>query len=254
MLTNNIKEIDFTFCTKSFISLINEYPESYGCNVFVDIVSGSKRKNLPELLIESKYYGIHFDVTKDYLKMCMLYLIECNLVSKKEGKYSVLTLTSNGKKWLLCNNQSLIVQIVLPQELSVELEKTDILNLELQPKKEKKIPVSKIPKIPTHIQSYELFQTEKKTIDEIANIRNLTNKTIETHLADCLKSGLNLDIDRLGYTKEKHELVLEVIASLNGDISKLKPIKEKCEQLKIDNKTLLDITYFDIKCVIALIK
>ena len=42
--------------------------------------------------------------------------------------------------------------------------------------------------------------------------------------------------------------------SLNGNISKLKLIKEKCEQLKIDNKTLLDITYFDIKCVIALMK
>ncbi len=249
MLTNNIKEINFTFCTKSFISLINEYPESYGCNVFVDIVSGSKRKKLPKLLIESKYYGIHFDVTKDYLKMCMLYLIECNLVSKKEGKYSVLTLTSNGKKWLLHNNPSLIVQIILHQELSLELEKTDILSLE--PKNEKKIHVTKIP---THIQSYELFQTEKKTIDEIANIRNLTKMTIESHLAVCLKSGLNLDIDRSGYTKEKHELILEVISSLNGDISKLKPIKAKCEQLKIDNKTLLEITYFDIKCVIALMK
>lgn len=245
MLTNNVKEIDFTFYTKTFISLINEYPESYGCNVFIDIVSGSKRKNLPETLTKSKYYDIHSDVPKDYLKTCMSYLIECNLVNKKEGKYSVLTLTSNGKKWLSHNNPSLIIQIILPQELSVELEKSDILSLELQSKKEKKISVIKIP---THIQSYELFQTEKKTITEIANIRNLTNKTIENHLADCLKSGLNLDIDRLGYTKEKHELVLEVIASLNGDINKLKPIKEKCEKLNTN------ITYFDIKCVIALLK
>jgi hypothetical protein len=160
MLTNNIKEINFTFCTKSFISLINEYPESYGCygcNVFVDIVSGSKRKNLPELLIKSKYYGIHFDVTKNYLKMCMLYLIECNLVSKKEGKRSVLMLTSNGKKWLLHDNPTLIVQIVLPQKLCCDLEKSE--NLE-----NKKLPVIKTSKIPTHIQSYELFQTEKKLL------------------------------------------------------------------------------------------
>lgn len=246
MLTNNIKEIDFTFYTKTFISLINEYPESYGCNVFIDIVSGSKRKNLPEILTKSKYYDIHSDVPKDYLKTCMSYLIECNLVNKKEGKYSVLTLTSNGKKWLLHNNPSLIVQIILPQELSVGLEKSDILSLES--KKEKKMAATKISKIPTHIQTYELFQTEKKTITEIANIRNLTDKTIENHLAECLKSGLNLDIDRLGYTKEKHELILEVIASLNGDISKLKPIKEICEKLNIN------ITYFDIKCVIALMK
>jgi hypothetical protein len=58
----------------------------------------------------------------------------------------------------------------------------------------------------------------------------------------------------LGYTKEKHELILEVVATLDGDISKLKRIKERCEKLKIDNKTSLDITYFDIKCVIALMK
>jgi len=243
MLTTKVKEIDFTFCTKSFISLIDEYPESYGCNVFVDIVSGSKRKNLSELLIKSKYYGIHSDVSKNYLKMCMLYLIECNLVSKKESKYSVLTLTSNGKKWLLHNNPSLIVQILLPQELSGELEKTD-----------EKILVAKVKKVPTHIQSYELFQTEKKSIDEIANIRGLTNKTIESHLVDCLKSNLSLDIDRLGFSKEKAELVLGVISTLNGDISKLKLIKEKCEQLYIDNITLLDVTYFDIKCVIAIMK
>jgi hypothetical protein len=247
MLTNNVKEIDFTFCTKSFISLINENPESYGCNVFVDIVSGSKRKNLPDLLIKSKYYGIHSDITKDYLKMCMLYLLECNLVSKKEGKYSVLTLTSNGKKWLLHDNPTLIVKIVLPQELCCDLEKSEILE-------NKKLSVVKTSKIPTHIQSYELFQTEKKTINEIANIRGFTNSTIENHLADCLKSGLHLDFDRLGYTKEKHELILEVITNLNSNISKLKTIKDQCEKLKIDNKTSLDITYFDIKCVIALMK
>ena len=250
MLTNNVKGIDFTFCTQSFISLINEYPESYGCNVFVDIVSGSKRKNLPQLLIDSKYYGIHFDISKDYLKMCMLYLLECNLVSKKEGKYSVLTLTSNGKKWLMHNNPSLIIQILLPQELCGEIEKSDILSLEL-----KKISVTKVP---THIQSYELFQTEKKTIDEIASIRGFTNSTIENHLAECLKSKLPLDIHRLGFTKEKSELILGIIATLNGDISKLKPIKDECEKLIIsnidNNKKLLDITYFDIKCVIALLK
>jgi len=118
----------------------------------------------------------------------------------------------------------------------------------------RKILVTKVKKIPTHIQSYELFQTEKKNIDEIANIRGLTNMTIESHLVDCLKSNLPLDIDRWGFTKEKAELVLGVISTLNGDISKLKLIKEKCEQLYIDNITLLDITYFDIKVVIALMK
>lgn len=155
MLTNNIKEIDFTFCTKSFLSLINEYSESYGCNIFVDIVSGSNRKNLPTSLMKSKYYNIHYDVTKDYLKMCMLYLIECNLISKKEDKYSILSLTSNGKKWLLHSNPTLVVKIVLPEELSVELDKSDVLDL--TPKKEKKISVAKVPKILTHIQSYELI-------------------------------------------------------------------------------------------------
>jgi hypothetical protein len=240
MLTNNVKEIDFTFYAKTFICLIDEYPESYGCNVFIDIVSGSKRKNLPEILVKSKYYSIHSDVSKDHLKTCMSYLIDSNLI-KKTGDYSVLILTSNGKKWLLHDNPTLIVKIFLPQELCGELEDINIVNLETQAKKEKKGP--------SYIQTYELFHNQNKTVHEIANIRSLTNKTIEDHLIDCLKSGLNLDFNRLGLTKEKQESILKIIKSLNSDVIKLKPIKDACEKLN-----LLDITYFDIKCTIIFMK
>jgi len=237
MLTNNVKEIDFTFYAKTFICLINEYPESYGCNVFIDIISGSKRKNLPEILVKSKYYSIHSDVSKNHLKTCLSYLINSNLI-KKTGDYSVLILTSNGKKWLLHDNPTLVVKIFLPQELCGELEETNIVNLQTQPKRE-----------PSYIQTYELFHNQNKTIHEIANIRGLTNKTIEDHLVDCLKSGLDLDVNRIGFTKEKQESILKVIKSLNSDVNKLKPIKDACENLK-----LLDITYFDIKCTIIFMK
>lgn len=260
MLTHIAKEIDFTFCAKSFISLINEYSESYGSNVFVDIVSGSKRKNLPEILTESKYFGIHSDVTKDYLKMCILYLLECNLVSKASGKYSVLSLTSNGLLWLQHDNPTLNVHIMLSEELCGDLieSKNEVKeSKDIKPKKVRKVNMDKPNKIPTHIQSYELFHTQNKSLEEVMSVRDLSQITIENHLIECLKAGLPLDLNRLGFNKEKHEFVNNVILGepIKGDVSKLKPIKEECDRLVIaDEKLLFEITYFDIKCAIALMK
>jgi len=246
MSVQNIKEINFTPYAKTFITLIDEYTESYGCNIFVDIVSGSKRKKLPEKLVNSKYYGMHSDVSRTDLKACMSYLLESNLVSKKNGIYSELKLTANGKKWLSHENPQLCLIISLSTELC---EKIEISN---QPKTKSK---SKN-KTPSYIETYELFQNQNKSIDEIANIRDLTNTTVENHLVICLKSGLSLDLNHLGVTIEKKNLILGVISDLNTN--KLTKIKEECEKLKVlninSNNKYLDITYFDIKCVIALMK
>ena len=97
------------------------------------------------------------------------------------------------------------------------------------------------------MHTYNLFQIENKTIDDIINIRHLTLITIENHLAKCVQDGLPLNMDKLGHSEKYHEMIIKIINSppINNDISKLRPIKNKCPS---------EVTYSMIKCSIALIQ
>ena len=47
----------------------------------------------------------------------------------------------------------------------------------------------------TKITSYNLFVNDKKSIDEIAEIRGLTRRTIEEHLLKCYENGMEISLD-----------------------------------------------------------
>ena len=235
---NNVaQKLDISECATTMLSMINEHNTLYGKAMIIDVLSGSKRKDLK--LTDTKYYGMYQDKKKSYLKLCLQYLIDCNLIVKSKGKFPVLSLTVNGEKWLKSENPYLIINILLPADLAENIL-FDVVNNNKKAKKNDKKP--------SYLYTYELYE-QNKTLEEIAEIRNLTKMTIDGHLAECLRSGLKVDIEKMGYTKEKHDKIVEVIKSepINGNTKKLKPIKEECA--KVDE----DITFFDIKCVLALI-
>lgn len=47
----------------------------------------------------------------------------------------------------------------------------------------------------TKITSYNLFVNDKKSIDEIVEIRGLTRRTIEEHLLKCYENGMEINLD-----------------------------------------------------------
>ncbi|MDQ2086600.1 DNA helicase RecQ [Herbivorax sp. ANBcel31] len=70
--------------------------------------------------------------------------------------------------------------------------------------------------------TYELHK-KGHSIDEISQIRNLTPRTIENHLLDCVKMGF--DVDSQNFVQLK--FIPEVIEAIkNYGIQKLKPLKE----------------------------
>jgi uncharacterized protein YpbB len=157
-------------------------------------------------------------------------------------------LTENGQKWLTLSNPSFVISVSLPTELFVSIKS------ETKTKKEKKTNGNKIP---SYLQSYKLFQIEGNTVEQIATTRNLAISTVETHLIDCVKHGLDLDVSRLGFNDYKLKFITNVINSIFWEYySKIKPIKEECDRLTDidcdDEKLPLVITYFDIKYTIAL--
>lgn len=81
--------------------------------------------------------------------------------------------------------------------------------------------------IPSYMQTYDLFEIEDLTIDEISKIRSLNISTIEHHLAKCIKDGLITDFQRLNFTKYQHNIITTAINLLPNN-PRLKTIKDIC--------------------------
>ncbi|MBE6024500.1 MAG: DNA helicase RecQ [Cellulosilyticum sp.] len=75
----------------------------------------------------------------------------------------------------------------------------------------------------SHKLTYELYRAGR-TIDEIADERNLTKMTVENHLVKCAEEGLEIDYDT--FIPAKYEAdIMAVIEECGATL--LKPIKEK---------------------------
>ena len=106
------------------------------------------------------------------------------------------------------------------------------------PKQEKKIAgTEKKDKIDTKAESFRLYK-EGKRIEEIAKARNLTQQTIEGHLAHYVSTG-DINISEL-VSREKILLIEPIAKTLSG--KSLTPIKEKLGR---------EISFGEIKLVIA---
>lgn len=86
----------------------------------------------------------------------------------------------------------------------------------------------------THITTYNLYNSGK-SIDEIANIRELTKTTIENHLLKCYENDLDIDLTRCVNTQYENDII-SAIDKLGCE--KLKPLKEILPN---------EVSYFDIK-------
>lgn len=93
-------------------------------------------------------------------------------------------------------------------------------------------------KVPSHIISYQKLM-EGKTLGEIAEERNLSLSSIQSHIIRSGEEGLPVDWDSL-VKKEYEAIVLEKIREIGGD--KLKPLKDALPE---------EFDYFTIKAVLT---
>lgn len=91
------------------------------------------------------------------------------------------------------------------------------------------------PKPDTKLVSYELFTKDGKTIKEIAEIRELTVRTIEGHLLDCFENGMDIDLESVANSKFENE-IYSAISKCSS--AKLREIKDMLPD---------EVSYFDIK-------
>ena len=86
----------------------------------------------------------------------------------------------------------------------------------------------------THITTYNLYNSGK-SIDEIANIRELTKTTIENHLLKCYENDLDIDLTKCINTQYENDII-SAITKLGSE--KLRPLIDILPE---------EVSYFDIK-------
>ena len=110
---------------------------------------------------------------------------------------------------------------------------SDIASKKVKVPKEKKED-----KEPTKITTYNLY-VSGKSIQEIVNLRGLTRPTIEKHLIDCYKDGLEIDLEKDIHTQYEKE-ICNMIHFMKGAL--LRDIKAALP---------FEVTYFDINYYMA---
>ena len=100
--------------------------------------------------------------------------------------------------------------------------------------KNKKHPV--LEKESTRQISYNLYM-QGKSVEEFANIRQLTKQTIQGHLLDCYKDGMEIDLEKEIHTEYK-DVIFDAIREFGTE--KLKPLKEAVPE----EVSYLDIRYY----------
>ena len=110
---------------------------------------------------------------------------------------------------------------------------SDIASKKVKVPKEKKED-----KEPTKITTYNLY-VSGKSIQEIVNLRGLKRPTIEKHLIDCYKDGLEIDLEKDIHTQYEKE-ICNMIHFMKGAL--LRDIKAALP---------FEVTYFDINYYMA---
>lgn len=189
----------------------------------------SIRKNLAEELNVPPFI-IFSDST--LIEMCLLYPTSLNELYQISGvgKYKA----DNYGKYFLHEIQKYVEE----HHIEKTAEKVTEIATKISNKKIKIPKESKPDKEPTKITTYNLYMSGK-TIKEIVNLRGLTQPTIEKHLIDCYKDGMEIDLEKDIHTQYEKE-ICNMIHFMKGAL--LRDIKAALPY---------EVTYFDINYYIA---
>jgi hypothetical protein len=171
------------------------------------------RKNLP----------IYFVASSKTLEEMTSYLPQTLEELERIGGFGKSKVETYGNEFL-----SIIKEYCLENNLSSNIS-------EKSPKRKRK--ETRGPKIDTKAETFKLYKNGK-TVSEISKERNLTNQTIEGHLAYYVQKG-QINIDDL-VSREKIVLIEPIVKRFSG--GSITPIKEKLGS---------DISFGEIRLVLA---
>ncbi len=236
---------DFAKEAKLLLQIVNETGNIYGKMIIINILRGSLSKKIPGKFKKLKAYGMGTFHTENWWRIFMAMLINNGYVKENaisRGNAFSLAVTKKALLWLDAKSKNEkeeklmlsvpdemlkllpIKQQLLPDDIG-EVDEDTIDELLEFSKSQDREPDNNKKKGPLDI-TYDMFQKENKSINEIAKELNLKKITVEEHISKLHKKGCDIDTDRLNFTDEIYETVADKIKELNYP-SKLKSIKDE---------------------------
>jgi ATP-dependent DNA helicase RecQ len=193
----------------------------FGKNLLAATLRGSAAKNVMRAhLNELSTYGLLKEMRQDDILFFIDALVTARCLRVSPGEYPTVSVTELGDRVM---REQEHVDLVLPNDT---------------PKGRQVSASEEVEPPQTALQTYALHR-QGLSVAEIARQRNLVTNTIESHLVDCVRAGLAVDVSKLVSTTDRAQIE---DALAKHDTEKLKPIHDSLPE---------SITYNMIRFVIA---
>ena len=150
----------------------------FGKSMLAATLRGSAAKNVFQAkLNELSTYGILNDMRHDDLMLYIESLLIGKCLLSSKGTYPTISITELGERVM---REQEVVKLSLPVVVMDTTRPRSTVRSDT----------------PTRLETYNLFK-EGLSLPEIAERRALQVRTIEDHLADCIRVGLEIDLDGL---------------------------------------------------------
>lgn len=232
---NDILFKDKQISIRRKIEKVKEKPISVSYDIELFNILSGIRKNLA-IQLNVPPFVVFADFS--LIQMCIIYPTTIDELYKVSGvgKYKA----ENYGKYFLLEIQKYISEnnIVKPSAEAIENTMFPKIKAVKKVKLVAKEPSDTPEKENTKITTYNLY-VSGKSIKEIANLRGLTQTTIEKHLIDCYKEGLGINLEKDIHTQYEKE-ICNIIHFMSG--ARLRDIKANLPS---------EVTYLDINYYIA---
>jgi ATP-dependent DNA helicase RecQ len=226
------------------LEVVKKFDEKFWTQTIVKFLWWSEDKKLLEWKMDRyNEFWVLWDLKPEVIQAVIEALISLDYLHKTTWQYPLLWLTETGKvaivkEFLLKNDNKELqsfIKMMLWSKVTRKTKKAEIKE--------------KVSKDNTFDMTLNLIK-DGKTLKEIANLRWFTTQTIEDHIVKLYEASKISLVDILKFANFKDVRIIgQVIKTdFNWRIDKLKPIKDKLNELWYPN-----IKYLDIKFAIAMI-
>jgi superfamily II DNA helicase RecQ len=236
-LSNRVLTEGETVRVRKMLACATRMKGRFGKNLLASTLRGSAAKNVRQAhLNELSTYGLLKDMRQDDILLYIEALCVARCLRVSSGEYPTVSITELGDRVMRGEKQ---IELALPEIAAQSSSQSpdpasDSGSYVTAPSvaEEDKAPAQTI------FQTYALYR-QGFSVEEIAHQRNCTTGTIESHLVDCVRAGLAIDVSKFVSVSDRAQIET---AMAEYPTKKLKPIHDSLPE---------SITYNMIRFVIA---
>jgi RecQ family ATP-dependent DNA helicase len=190
----------------------------FGKGMLASTLRGSRAKTLLQARLDQlSTYGILDDMTQDELMIYIDALVAAGCLTVTGGAYPTVSLSAFGNDVM---RERAVVELALQTTPLSALSTASATHL--APAASNAAPAVAKKQVSTVDETYALY-CEGLSIEEISRQRNLTEITIEKHLADCIMQGREIDVSR--HVSDADRALIEIAIDQLGT-QLLKPLRD----------------------------